>query len=85
MTSDQVSQAGTELGQACFTQLPQLMGDITKQLCYVTTMSKPGKLIYLGCVGWKGKVRKSFIKVIKWWVGKSPKLRKRFWLKQQKK
>ena len=54
MTSDQASQAGTELGQACFTQLPQLRGDITKQilkLCYVTTMSKPGKLIYLGCVG----------------------------------
>ena len=48
MTSDQASQAGTELGPACFTQLPQLRGYITKQIlkhCYVTTMSKPGQLI----------------------------------------
>ena len=48
MTSDQASQAGTELGPACFTQLPQTRGYIIKQilkLCYVTTMSKPGQLI----------------------------------------
>ena len=48
MTADQASQAGTELGPACFTQLPQLRGDITEQklkLCCFTTMSKLGQLI----------------------------------------
>ena len=48
MTSDQVSQAGTEFGQASFTHLTQLRGDINEKifkLCYVTTMSKPDQLI----------------------------------------
>ena len=48
MTSDQVSQAGTEFGPTCVTHLPKLRGDINKQifkLCYVTSMSKPGQLI----------------------------------------